>query len=64
MIPSSYEIDDIRNITDIRETEVSDHKAHLIAIFSVWKLYISLYHCFTAQLHRVFIMRTLSLNYF
>ena len=36
MISSPYEV-----ITEIRETEVSDHEASLIAIFSIWKLHTS-----------------------
>lgn len=36
MISSPYEV-----ITEIRETEVSEHEASLIAIFSIWKLYTS-----------------------
>lgn len=58
MIPTPYKV-----VTDTGETEVSDHKANLIAIFSFWKLYTPLHHRFTAQLQRVLAMVTLSLNY-
>lgn len=34
-------------ITEIRKTEVSDHEARLLGIFSIWKLYITaqLFYC-------------------
>lgn len=44
MTPSPNEV-----ITEIRKTEVSDHEARLLGIFSIWKLYTSLHSRFTAQ---------------
>lgn len=59
MIPSLYEV-----ITDIRETEVSDDKVNVLAVFSIWKLYTPLHRHFTAQLQWVLIMMTLSTKLF